>query len=200
MNIKRVVLLVSLFTFNAAFSQKLEFSTGLGFCSSHNETAAYINFGVNSKHHYNQISYIYGVYLHVFLITQMEKALPNRSGIGYVYRYYPNNKHSRIISFLEGGASYQYYHVTNASNLFDSLTQTNIAYDANRKLMNIYLGYGLGINFLHHFTFSNTIGSGFSYLTGVNTYKNNILDPVRYKNTNRDIRIVFTVQYHYGRF
>lgn len=187
-------------------SQTIERKYGIGITMhslNYLETDFNLNVGCFYKKNYSQLNLLYAVFINPRVYGgywDIDKNILKRSGIGYTHRYFPNKKYSFFTSFLEANISYLTVGASTRNYGLDSINNRYIPESINRNILNLYFGYGIGLNFLHHFSIIHSIGGGYSFVSGVNRYTLPLVYSERYQDNQTHFQINISVLYHLQRF
>ncbi len=199
-NISLVFIVQLLFLNATLFSQtSRKLTIGLTENAGSSEVDFSLNVGLHYKKHYSQVNIVkcVGISATSFGFWQADPNILKTAGLGFTQRYFPNKIHSRFAGFFHGDFLFSNYSAITTDTLFI------IEKSYQRRLLGITAGYGMTLNFLHHFTLLTSIDFGGNLIWGKDQFYNynpNYINVFNRKNFVSTSQMKFSILYSLKRF
>jgi hypothetical protein len=170
------------------------------FLNAFDKSDAGVTLGLFYKKFYSQFNIHYGFYIDPDSLDRYEidRRLARSMGLGYTFRYFPNDPYTLFTSFLQCDLLFSQNSCTNEDG---SLYTSSTAIRSDRKIFGAFIGYGIGINFMHHFTLMQSVGFGSSYRTGKDEFLRKGQTVIEnYSWADTDFLLQFGLIFHPTRF
>ncbi len=184
------------------FSQKkMNLIIGITHSSGYIEQDLGLNIGIEYKKWYSQISILKGLRISTPEFFGGAEIIGNKNlGFGATQRYFPNKQHSFFTSFLETGVAVISFNAQEYFGTYDTLTKLYYHTQIKRKVFRGYIGYGIGINFLHFFTITHNIGAGYYFVNGQDIFPLGTSPTGRIKDNDLELRFNLSLLFHFKGF
>ena len=166
------------------FPQRIDFGVSLGRYSGKNYSQINLTYGIDISPDEQHIT-SYSINIDPF----------KSYGFGYTHRYFTKNPFSLFSGFFYGDIVYSRYSCINSSPALTAPTKVDM------NVIGIFLGYGISLNLLSHFTLCGSGGIGYNYGFGTVFYTTAFYQKESsYQTYDPGFQLKISLLYHLGGF